>query len=291
MDKEVDVSIIIINFNTLQLTKNCIESVFNKTKNISFEIIVVDNASTDESKEILVKDNRINYIYSEKNLGFGQGNNLGAENANGKYLFFLNPDTILLNNAVYILANFLDCNSSAIACGGNLYDADGKPIHSFRRYLPGFKWELNLLSIGVLDWLLYGINSEFNHTGKVLKVGYVTGADLMVSKTDFLKIGGFSKDFFMYYEETDLCFKLQLGEKNIYSVPSAKIIHLEGKGFTPEKKKHRSSIIEKSYQIYCKKNIHFFPRIIYRSLHNLYRLFKNLYLKFIFWHNSKDVVN
>lgn len=278
MANQIDVSIIIVNYNTLKLTQDCIESIFNLTEGISFEVIVVDNASSDGSKDVFDNDSRIKYIYSKKNLGFGQGNNIGAEYANGKYLFFLNPDTLLENNAIYILANFLDCNPSAVACGGNLYDSQGNPTHSFRRYLPGFKWEINLFSLGLFDLCIYGKNSEFNYSDKVLKVGYISGADLMIPKSIFIENNGFSKDFFLYYEETDLCNRIKQNGGEIFSVPMAKIRHLESKSFPAEQKKYRATCVENGYQIYLKKNFSGYKQFFCGALHNFYSKLKLTYL-------------
>ena len=99
-DKMIDVSIIIVNYNTCKITDACIASVVDKTKGVSYEIILVDNASTDGSKEFFEHDERVIYIYSEINGGFGVGNNIGMKRAKGKYFFLLNSDTILINNAV-----------------------------------------------------------------------------------------------------------------------------------------------------------------------------------------------
>ncbi len=276
MNNEIKVSIIIVNYNTLELTLNCINSIYNKTIGVSFEIILIDNASTDGSKKVFEMDRRIKYIYSYENLGFGGGNNLGAQSAKGKYLFFLNPDTTLINNAIHVLVDFMESNPVACACGGNLYDANGNPAHSFRRYLPGLRWELNLLFNGLLDKIFYGNNTTFNHTDHIMKVGYITGADLMISKSIFLKNHGFSRDFFMYYEETDLCYRVTSNNKNIYSVPMAKIIHLEGKSFSSERKKHRRITIEKGYKIYRSKNYTWIQIIIGVPIHGLYLIAKKV---------------
>ena len=99
----MDVSIVIVNYNTLLLVKNCIDSIIAKTACVNYEIIVVDNASTDNSKEYFSNDTRIKYIYNEKNLGFGLANNVGIKIAKGRNIFLLNPDTLLLNNAIKIL--------------------------------------------------------------------------------------------------------------------------------------------------------------------------------------------
>ena len=99
----MDVSIIIVNYNTKNLTLQCIDSIYEKTIGVSFEIIIVDNNSTDGSQELLSQDNRIVFVEAGENLGFGKANNLGVEKSNGKFIFFLNSDTILVNNAINII--------------------------------------------------------------------------------------------------------------------------------------------------------------------------------------------
>ena len=101
MINAMDVSIIIVNFKTFLLTKNCIESIIAKTFGVEYEIILVDNASSDGSQEFFANDARIKFIEAGRNLGFGKANNLGVQQAKGDYIFFLNSDTLLLNNAIY----------------------------------------------------------------------------------------------------------------------------------------------------------------------------------------------
>jgi GT2 family glycosyltransferase len=221
----IDVSIIIVNYNTWQLTKNCIESVINKTSGCTYEIIVVDNASSDCSKEKFETDKRIQYIYSIKNLGFGRANNIGAAHANGKYLFFLNSDTILVNNAVYILKCFLDSNPKAYIVGGQLVDVNLKKAHSYRLLSPGVLWELNILFFGCIEKIIYAIKHTCN---KDFSVSYITGADLMIRRDNEKKIGLFEDHFFLYYEETDLCHRYKRYRFKSYFNHKAEIIHLEG---------------------------------------------------------------
>lgn len=233
----MDVSIIIVNYNTIGLTEQCIRSVIEHTKDLEYEIIVVDNASGDDiEKDIpaLFSNSgcRILCKKLKENVGFGRGNNEGFKMAQGKYLFCLNPDTILTNNAVKILRDFLEEHDDAGACGGNLFSRDMRPNHSFRRMLPGFKWELDLLLFGKIDKCLHGDDTEFNYSGKPLEVGYITGADLMMRRDVAKAVGGFSPDFFMYFEETDLCSKIRRTGYKIMSVPEAQIIHLEGGSFS-----------------------------------------------------------
>ena len=102
----MDVSVIIVNYNTLHVLLPCLDSIMEHTGGISFEIIVVDNGSTDGSAETLSKDERIRFVQAGSNLGFGKANNLGLTLARGEYIFFLNSDTLLGNNAIGIMLGF-----------------------------------------------------------------------------------------------------------------------------------------------------------------------------------------
>lgn len=122
----MNVSIIIVNYNTREITQNCIESIFQHTKGIDFEVILVDNASTDGSIELFEKDTRLKFIESGKNIGFGKANNLGYTYSKGKYIFLLNSDTILLNNAVKEFFEIHEKMPINVAClGCVLKAADG----------------------------------------------------------------------------------------------------------------------------------------------------------------------
>ena len=131
-----DVSIIIVNYNTPHLVVGCINSIKRHTRNVDYEIIVVDNNSTGDNLHEIESIQDISLIRSDENLGFGRANNLGSSYASGRHLFFLNPDTILENNAIAILVSFLDNSNKVGACGGNLINAEKRPTHSFRRNKP-----------------------------------------------------------------------------------------------------------------------------------------------------------
>ncbi|MCR8916741.1 glycosyltransferase family 2 protein [Bacteroides sp. ET225] len=230
----MDVSIIIVNYNTELLILDCIKSIYEKTQYISFEIIVVDNASSNDHS-ILKTDSRIRYIQSETNLGFGKANNLGAKHAKGKYLFFLNPDTFLINNAIFILFQFIENNHDVGICGGNLYTKDLKPTHSHFTIAPGIKFELYNLFSG--KTFLFKDVSYFNYSENPISVEYITGADLFIRKELFESINGFDKDFFMYFEESYLCFIAKQENSLVINVPQAHIIHLEGQSFSLKEKR------------------------------------------------------
>lgn len=248
----LDVSIIIVNYNTLKMTDECICSVIEKTSGVSYEIILVDNASTDGSREFFSADSRVRYIYNEENLGFGKANNKGIEIAQGRNILFLNSDTLLVDNAVKILSGYLDSHMSVGACGGNLLNPDMTPSASFRMYAPSIFAEISRFFKFLPDKFLWGRNTEFNHTGRPLKVFFIWGADLMVRKSVLDEVGGFDPSFFMYYEDTELCWRIRK-KYDIMSVPNARIIHIFGASSEQDKSKNhlfRKTENEKSKQIY-----------------------------------------
>lgn len=225
---DVDVSIILVNYNTRKLTSECIDSIFSYTKGVRIEVILVDNGSEDGSKELFSEDHRILYCYNNENLGFGPANNVGAKYAVGKVLFFLNTDTILIDDAISKLYFYLESQKNVVVCGGNLLTAEKEPSNSYERFFPSISYELNELFLKIPEKLFYGRNSKYNHKRKAIKVCYVSGADLMIYRDVFNDLSGFDSNFFMYYEETDLC-KRAMKHGDVYSYPLAQIIHYGGR--------------------------------------------------------------
>ncbi len=244
----MDVSVIIVSYNTATLIRNCVYSVLEKTNGVEYEIIVVDNNSTDNSVVVLnenfAHNSNFKLLELNENLGFGKANNKGLAVARGRNVFLLNPDTILLNNAVKMLSDYLDSNEKVGVCGGNLFDGDMKPAHSFCRQLPGVMSEINSLTFGYLYKILYGKNRDFNYKKKEMSVGYITGADMMVRKKVLDEVGCFNPAFFMYYEETELTFRIKRAGYDIRSIPNAEIQHLEGQSFGEFKERRERMFLE-----------------------------------------------
>ena len=227
--KMIDVSIIIVNYKSSSLVNDCIRSVFEKTEGILYEIIVVDNATENLSQVLdAYSDERVTTLQLKENVGFGRANNAGAKLAKGRNLFLLNPDTILINNAIKILSDYLDSHPKVGACGGNLFDRNMVPTSSYRRFFPGMFWEIDDFALNKLESVFYR-NPIFNSTDRVLNVKYVVGAALLIRRTDFFDLNGFCPEFFMYFEETDLCNRVirELNKRNV-NIPQAQILHLEG---------------------------------------------------------------
>ena len=142
MEMIIDVSIIVVNYNTKELTRNCLKSVFERTDGISFEVIVSDNGSTDGSQEMIRAEfPEVVLIENDANIGFGAANNRALAVARGKYVFYLNSDTVLLNNAVKMFFDYWEnspAKESIGALGANLLDEDMNITHSWGRF-PAFR--------------------------------------------------------------------------------------------------------------------------------------------------------
>lgn len=261
----MDISIIMVNYNTLELTKNAIKSLIEKTKDISYEIILVDNDSKDGSHEYFscLKLKNFKYIQSGKNLGFGKANNLGYKEAEGNYIFLLNTDTLLVNNAIKILYDNIRKNDEVGIVGGNLYDENMNPTHSFLKELYSLKNEIysnfgfvTKIPKKILKGFLKEKRVDFNYTNIPMEVGYITGADMLIKKECIEMVGFFDPDFFMYFEETELTSRVKKAGYKVLSIPEAKIIHLEGKStkFKNEKIKiYNESKFKYFEKVYDKK--------------------------------------
>lgn len=252
----MDVSIIIVNYNTINLLCNAIDSVIQKTTKLIYEIIVVDNNSNDNSKQIINDkySENIKYISLSKNIGFGRANNEGIHIAKGRNIFLLNPDTILQNNAVKILSDYLDSNLGVAVVGGNLYNANGTPQASFSCYYPSISHEVCRLFNLCLNKRI----QSFNYSDIPQKVITVYGAALMIKKTVIAEVGGFDSRFFMYAEEDELCHRIKKRGYSIINVPQSQITHLDGRSFefTEERQKRRLQGLRTLYKvsyspIYC----------------------------------------
>ncbi len=228
-----------------------IGSVIEKTRGLDYEIIVVDNDSNDGVEESISREfPQVRTIVLPENIGFGRANNEGIRVAKGRNVLLLNTDTLLVNGAIKILSDYLDTHPKVGICGGNLYDLNMVPMHSFGR-MPSIWDELCELSMGVLPRIVEGRNRGFNYSEKPLRVGYITGADMMIRGSLLKKTGGFDPDFFMYYEEVELTWRIKRMGCRVVSVPGAKIIHYESQSVGSQERK--DAMRKNSRNIYFRK--------------------------------------
>lgn len=257
LKQAMDVSVIIINYNTRQMTAECIDSVFEKTRGIKFEIILVDNASTDGSKEFFEKDSRITYIYNSENLGFGRANNLGAKVAKGKYLFLLNSDTIIVtDNAIERFLSYMENHREIASCGGNLITQEGECTGSYGRF-PSLLQTFSTIGFYRLYEHYYQRNLALaQNVSKtdIHTVDYICGADIFIRKNIFNAFDGFDEDFFMYYEETDLYWRLNNAGYKSVIIPNIKIIHFGGQSSAKNTSISKLKRSNKSEALFFRKN-------------------------------------
>lgn len=229
----MDLSIIIVNYNSAHHVLNCVESIYKETTEHSFEIIVVDNQSTDNSQEIILsKYKEIIWLQMGYNAGFARANNLGIQNAKGSYVLLLNADTIVLDNALDKTLDLLMQNPEIVGCGVQLLNADGTHQLSGAQFVKG---GLNILLalpyLGrIIRYFAYKLNTKVPNITQVegkIYVDWIVGAFLLVRKNVFPKTGLLDEDFFMYSEEIEWCYRLKKeGALCLFSEP--KVIHLLG---------------------------------------------------------------
>ena len=226
-------SIIIVNYNVQHFLEQCLHSVFAATKNITAEILVVDNNSVDGSVE-MVKEKfpQVNLIASKKNLGFSKGNNLAILKSIGEYVLLLNPDTLVEEDTFEKVINFMDSNPKAGGLGVKMVDGKGIFLPESKRSLPTPK---------VAFHKIFGLSSIFPKSKKFGKYhcGYLnknenheieilSGAFMLMRKKALDKVGLLDEAFFMYGEDIDLSYRLIKGGYKNYYFSETRIIHYKG---------------------------------------------------------------
>jgi GT2 family glycosyltransferase len=255
-DENIQVSLIVLNYNTKKMTVDCVNSfIKNFDKEINYEIILVDNNSCDGSKEyfkrMFLSNKNVKLVFSNENLGFGKGNNLGAEHSVGKHLIFANSDTIPNMFSIRNMVNCFDQNAKIGALGCMIQNADGS-IQSLGFNYPSL---INDFKLNFMFWNFRFVKkirySKYRIRG-IFRRDWVSGCFLMCLKTSFEAVGGFDSQIFMYAEDLDLCARFEKFGLVNYVIDTECIFHLHGKSG----KLKFSKLIEakKNYYYVIKKN-------------------------------------
>jgi len=222
-------SIIIVNYNTGRLLSNCIGSIRKNCQSLDTEIIVVDNNSLDESVALVRKDlSGIEFILNDLNLGFAKANNQALQVARGEFILFLNPDTVILPGALEKTLEFIEKTPDAGIVGCKILNPDGSLQYSCRSF-PSF-WNYFFESFFLYKlfpnnrWMGKFYMTDFSYD-RVEEVEVVLGAFMMCRKKILDEVGYFDERFFIYSEETDLCYRMKEHQKKVYFYPGAQIIH------------------------------------------------------------------
>lgn len=275
-------SIIIVSWNVREDLLGCVLSIKENQPSCTFEVIIVDNASTDGTVDMIKKCfPEVELITNHDNRGFAAANNQAIELSQGEYVLFLNPDTILYPKSLDILVKFMDSNEDVGVCGPKLLNPDGSTQDSVRCF-PSFRGALHRHTafkfLGIFKgeyrkWLMNDFNND-----KQIDVDQVMGAALMVRKSATEQVGVMDERFFMYYEEVDLCYRIKKAGWRIIYKPEAVITHIGGSssGQIPVSKrimamtsllkffrKHRGTFVTKIFSCIFK------PAVILRDLINI----------------------
>lgn len=230
-------SILIVSYNTREMTLDCLRSVYEQTRDVSFEVLVVDNASTDASADaIAAKFPQVRLWALDDNLGFAGGNNFAAQHATGDWLLLLNPDTVVLDRAIDRLVEFAERRQTddpayGIFGGRTLFgDRSLNPTSCWNRPTV---WSMVCLGTGLLS--VFRKSSIFNPEAmpgwkrdSVRDVDIVTGCFFLLRRELWNRLGGFDPAFFMYGEEADLCLRARQRGLRGLICPDATIVHYGG---------------------------------------------------------------
>lgn len=227
----VDLSVIVVSYNTCPLLRECLASIPAGCAGLAVETIVVDNASTDGSPDMVAtRFPAVRLIRSAENRGFAYANNVGLEAATGRYMLLLNSDTIVHQEALGRLVEFMDRTPAAGYCGPRLCHADGSHQPSARRFPTPLSAAYSLLGLAakrpfsrhVLD-----LHASFGD-GAPFRADWLCGAALLVRAAAADQVGPLDDGFFLYFEETDWCKRMAAAGWEGWYVPAAEITHLGG---------------------------------------------------------------
>ena len=205
-----DLSVIIVNYNTADFLKRCLNSLASQG-NINFQVIVVDNASHDISQDVVRNEfPRVKLIPNERNLGFARGNNQALRFCKSKYVYFLNPDTEVEQGAFSAMMQFMDSHPRVGLAGTRIVNPDGSPQPSVETRYPGQK------------------HAKQELRGLERGIAWVLGASMIARLRLLVELGGFDERFALYGEEQDLCLRIRKAGWAIGYIPDAVVVHWGG---------------------------------------------------------------
>ena len=276
----MDISILIVNYNTRKLVLNCLQSIYEHTKDIDFEVIVIDNDSHDGSVEAIKNYFKsVNVINSGGNLGFGRANNLGSNYARSDYLFLLNSDTLLVENSIkFLLDKYkeLEKNNKIGTLGAILVDEKGNITNSGGKVPTVWRF-ISMHFMKIFPKNVIKANEDYVKS-KLAKVEMVSGADMVIKTKLFKELNGFDENFFLYYEDTDLHKRLLDNGYINYLDCTTRIMHYEGGS---SKMSHwKRTVIHTSQNYFFRKHSTIFLFMvysIYQLLFSIFSLFNEKY--------------
>ncbi|AMD16622.1 glycosyl transferase family 2 [Methanobrevibacter sp. YE315] len=251
----MDLSVVIVNYQTYELTKNTVNSIFEYDYPFSYEIFVVDNASSDDSLSKLqdyFKD-RVNFIASSENNGFAAGNNQALRMAKGRYVLLLNSDTIVWQDTLENIYNYMEKHQDVGACGCRVLLENGQLDKACKRSFPNVKNSFFRLFHIPTNSKDDNYNLDNLPDDEIYEIDCLTGAFMFIRNKALDEVGFLDETFFMYGEDIDLCYRIKKAGWKIIYYGESKITHLKG----ASSKKQKSKLIYEFYRamyIYYKKH-------------------------------------
>lgn len=283
MAKKVDLSVIILNYNTKELLKNCLDSVEKAKKDdYSYQIIVVDNASTDGSPEIVKKEFKwAKLIVNKRNLGFAAGNNKGIKGALGRYILLLNPDTLIQANTLKIMVDFMEKHLKTGAATCRIELPDGRLDYSCHRGFPtpwnAFAYFSGLANIFPKIKIFTGYTLTHLPLSKTHSIDSGCGAFLIIRRKAGEEVGWLDEDYYWYGEDLDFCYRLKQKGWQIMFVPETKIIHHKGAASGIKKHSQRVTTATKKTKIRAAKSSTEVMRVFFK------KHYQDKYPRLIYW--------
>ena len=248
----IDLSVIIVNWNTRDLLVRCLNSITQVTQRMKAEVFVVDNRSSDESgRTVKERFSQVILIENETNLGFAGANNQALRRSKGNYLLLLNPDTQVKEEPIQKLISLMEAHPDVGITGVQFLNSDGSKQNSIANF-PSLATEL--LNKSLLRWLSPGkFPGKEKDYPEPIEVDSVIGACMMVRREALDQVGLLDEDYFLFLEETDWCYRMKRAGWKIYHVPDAEVYHFQGKSAEKEKKRARVEYFRSRYHFF-KKN-------------------------------------
>jgi len=231
VESQHDVSIVLVNYNQKEYTAQCLDSIYQNPPKASIEIVLVDNASHDSSADWLERQYpKVKLVRSLANRGIAGGNNLGIQNASGKYILLLNNDTLVKPGSIDFSLDFLESHPETAGVGGNLLNEDG----SFQSSYCDFHslWQAFLIFTR-LGWLFRRYYPSHPPARTVKNVDWMSTAFMLFRRDALEAVGLVDEEYFIYSDETDLQYKLQQKGWKITYLPDLNTVHFGGKSLTP----------------------------------------------------------
>lgn len=275
-----EIALILINYNSSKYTLDCVNSCIEKIdKNLNYQIVIVDNCSEIDDYSALKKAieeisfSNIKLIRSKINTGFGAGNMIGVQYTVAKYYAFVNNDSLLQNDCISIILDYMKNNPSAGICGPMAYKENGEILPTLDHFASPMKEIFGRTLLEKINPKKYP-NRKKNYT-QPQQGQFVAGSFMVVKSDDFNNVGGFDTNIFLYYEETDLCKRLAKNNKFAYLVPEAKFVHFHGVS-TPQNIEIKKELKISFLYIIRKHYGYFWYQIILNKL-RLQFLFKSIF--------------